>query len=168
MIITKLDVREFAKKRVPADIRKKVLEAARAAGSSMNSQHWRFILVQDRNDIGRLAADSSTGGWVANADFAVIILTSPRVPGSAIDGGRVLQQMELAAWSFGVGSGLFTGFRLDQLRRDFRIPDELQVSAALGFGYPTSRIVGKKDRKPLDELVFSEVYGKRLEPHDLS
>ena len=71
-----------------------------------------------------------------------------------IDAGRVLQDMELAAWNFGVVSCLFTGIRQNELRRDFAIPTELAISAVLGFGYPRKRILGKKDRKPIEELVF--------------
>jgi len=121
-ISTKLDVREFASKKVPGETKKKILEAARLTASSMNTQHWRFVLIQDRANLKRLAADSMTGKWVEGADFAVIILTDPKVPGSSIDAGRVVQDMELAAWNFGVVSCLFTGIRQNELRRDFAIP----------------------------------------------
>jgi nitroreductase len=161
-IATKLDLREFAQRRVPAEIKRKILEAARLTGSSMNTQHWRFILIQDRANLGRLASDSTTGGWVANTDFAVVILTDPKVPGYRIDAGRVLQDMEVAAWDFGVGSRLFTGFKQEETRRDFGIPQQLEISAALGFGYPMRKVRGKKNRKPIDELAYSERYGNPL------
>ena len=95
----------------------------------MNTQHWRFIIVQDKGNLKRLADDSTTGPWVAGCDFAVIILTDPKVPGHVIDGGRVLQDMQLAAWSMGVGSGIFTGVKEDKLRKDFAIPQELEVTS---------------------------------------
>lgn len=158
-IATKLDVREFAKKPVPGETKTKILEAARLTGSSMNTQHWRFILVQDHANLAKLASDSTTGSWVAGADFAVVILTDPKVPGYKIDAGRVLQDMEVAAWDFGVASRLFTGFKQDETRRDFGIPPQFETSAALGFGYPLHKVRGKKKRKPLEELVFSERYG---------
>lgn len=166
-VVGKLDLREFAKKPVPGDVKQKILEAARETGSSMNSQHWRFILLQSRRDIDTLARDGTTGGWVAGADFAVIILTNPRVPGYSIDAGRALQDMEVAAWNFGVASGLFTGFKQADLRRDFAIPSDMEISAALGFGYPLKRQLGRKNRKPLEEIVFIGRYGNRLTPADL-
>lgn len=167
-IITKLDVREFAQKHVPGETKRKILEAARLTGSSMNTQHWRFLLIQDRSNLAKLAVDSTSGGWVADADFAIIILTSPKVPGYMIDAGRVLQDMQLAAWNFGVVSRLYTGFKRDELRRDFGVPPELEISATLGFGYPKKRILGKKNRKPIEELVFPERYGNRLNVNDLA
>ena len=165
-ILTKLDVREFADRRVEDAMKTKILQAARFTGSSSNSQHWRFILVQDKKNLATLAQDSATGQWVKNADFAVIINIDPKVPGSSIDAGRALQDMGLAAWNFGIVSRLFTGIRELELRRDFGIPPELKPAAVVGFGYPVRKIKGKKSRKPLEELVFAESYGKGYRPSE--
>ena len=165
-IITKLDVREFSDKRVDDMTKTKVLLAARYTGSSSNSQHWHFILVQDKTNLATLAQDATTGSWVRGADFAVIISINPKIPASAIDAGRVLQDMQLAAWNFGVASRLFTGFKGPELRRDFGIPAELKPSAVLGFGYPAMKIRGKKNRKPLEELVSLEKYGSPYHPKE--
>ena len=163
-IATKVEVREFSDTPVSSDVKLKVLEAARMTGSSMNSQHWRFILVQDKANIRRLAGDSTTGRWVGGSNFAVIVLTDPKVPGFMIDTGRALQDMQLAAWDLGVGSGIYTGVDEKKLRRDFGIPDDLKPTACLGFGYPLGKVTGKrKDRKPLEEIAFSEAFGTKIE-----
>jgi len=167
-ISTKLDVREFASKKVPGETKRKILEAARLTGSSMNTQHWRFVLVQDRSNLKRLAADSMTGKWVEGADFAIVVLIDPKVPGSSIDAGRVVQDMQLAAWNFGVASGIYSGVGEPSLRKDYAIPDSLKPAVVLGFGYPKRKILGKKNRRPMEELVFSERYGERLKTSDFS
>ena len=118
-------------KTVPADVKSRILEAARLTGDSMNTQHWRFIIIQDKGNLKRLADDSTTGPWAAGCNFAVIILTDPKVPGHVIDGGRVLQDMQLAVWNMGVGSGIFTGVKADKLRKDFAIPKELEIDRFL-------------------------------------
>jgi nitroreductase len=161
-IATKLDIREYSARDVPNETKRQILEAARLTGSSMNTQHWRFILVQDPANLRKLAADGTTGEWVEKANFAIVILINPKIPGSAVDGGRVLQDMQLAAWDLGVASRLYTGFKEGEMRRDFGIPADLKIEAVLGFGYPAKRIIGKKNRKPLDELAFSESYGRPL------
>ena len=163
-IATKVEVREFSKsKPIPPDVKSRILEAARLTGSSMNTQHWRFIIVQE--NLKLLADDSTTGTWVAGADFAVIILTNPKVPGHVIDGGRVLQDMQLAAWNMGVGSGIFTGIKEDKLRKDFAIPQEMEVTDFVAFGYPARNVTGKKkNRKPLSEIAFSEKFGNKFDP----
>jgi nitroreductase len=157
-IVTKLDMREFRAENVPSEIRTKILEAARMTGTGLNTQHWRFVLVEDAKNVKKLAQDSTSGGWVAGANFAIIVLTDPEKSFHMIDAGRVVQAMQLAAWNYGVASGLFTGVRDKEVRRDFGIPEELDPTIVVGFGYPARKIVGKKSRLPLEDLVRREKY----------
>jgi nitroreductase len=162
-ITTKLEVREFSQQDVPSDIRLKILEAARLTGTGMNTQHWRFILIDKRENLKRLADDSTSGSWVGGANFAIIILTNPRYGFHMIDAGRVLQNMQLAAWNYGVGSGLFTGIKQEQLKSDFGIPNDLSPTVIAGFGYSAKKIMGKrKNRLSLHELVYHEKYGNPI------
>jgi nitroreductase len=161
-IKTKLDVREFAAKDVPDDIRTKVLEAARMTGSGLNYQHWRFVTVNDCANLKQMAQDSTSGKWAAGANFAIIILTDPAHKFHMIDAGRVAQNMQLAAWNFGVASGLFTGIRESEMRRDFKIPDTLRPTIVTCFGYPAKKLQGKKKRLPLDALVHHEKFSGGL------
>ena len=79
-----------------------------------------------------------------------------------IDAGRVAQDMQLAAWNYGVASGLFTGVKEQDLRNDFAIPAELNPTIIVGFGYPARKLSGRrKSRQPLQELVFYEKYGQK-------
>jgi nitroreductase len=159
-ITTKLEVREFNTQDVPSEIKLKVLEAARLTGTGLNTQHWRFILVENKDNLKKMAEDSTSGSWVAGANFAVIVLTNPKYNFHLIDAGRVLQNMQLAAWNHGVGSGLFTGIREEKFRSDFAIPKELSPTIIIGFGYPARELTGKrKNRLPLHELVYYEKYG---------
>jgi nitroreductase len=80
-----------------------------------------------------------------------------------IDAGRVLQNMQLAAWNHGVTSGLFTGVKEEKLRNDFRIPQELSITLTIGFGYHAGKMTGKKkDRVPLRDLVYYGKYGNPM------
>lgn len=161
-IRTKLEVREFSERRVPDEVKLKVLEAARLTPSGLNSQHWRFILVEEKEGLRKLAETSTTGRWISGADFAVIVLTNPRYRFHMIDAGRAIQDMQLTAWSYGVLSCIYTGVREDEMRRVFNIPGELSVTAVVGFGYPKRKVYGRKRRLPLEEIAFSESYGRRL------
>jgi nitroreductase len=167
-ILSKLDVRQFDAKKVPADVKQKVLEAARASGTGLNKQHWRFILVQNKDSIKRLAEDSTSGGWVAGANFALIILADPQLGYHLIDSGRAIQNVQLTAWDQGVISGLYTGFKEERMRKDFAIPTELKPTAVVGFGYPAKKILGKKKRMHLSELAFVDRYGEKFEPKKLN
>jgi nitroreductase len=160
---TKLDVREFSSKPVPSSVKAAVLEAARLTQSGTNSQHWRFILVQDPNNLKKLADNGPWGKWVAGANFAVIVCTDPTKSYHMIDAGRAVQDMQLTAWDHGVGSGVFTGLKASAAGRDFGVPEELSPTIVVGFGYPTRKLYGRKNRKPLSEVAFLERYGNSLE-----
>jgi nitroreductase len=159
-IATKLDIREFDLQEISAEVKSKILEAARLTGSGLNTQHWRFVVVEEKKNLKKLAEDSTSGGWVSGANFAVIVLTNPRHKFHMIDAGRVIQNMQLAAWNYSVASGLFTGVQEEKLRSDFNIPKDLNPTVIVGFGFSAKEIVGKrKNRIPLNELVYSEKYG---------
>ena len=160
-LTTKLEIREFSAQLVQSEVRLEVLEAARLTGTGLNTQHWRFILVENKDNLKKLAHDSTSGSWVAGANFAIIVLTNPKYNFHLIDAGRVIQNMQLAAWNHGVGSGLFTGIKEAELRNDFGIPQDLSPTVVVGFGYPARKLGGKrKNRLPLNELIYYEKYGK--------
>jgi len=120
-------------------------------------------MVEGRDRLKKLAEDSTSGMWVASANFAIIVLTNPKYNFHMIDAGRVLQNMQLAAWNKGVASGLFTGVRDEKLRNDFAIPKDLNVTLTIGFGYPVGKLTGKKkDRMSIGELFYYEKYGNPM------
>jgi nitroreductase len=161
-IRTRLETREFDPKPVPSDVKREVLEAARLSPSSMNTQHWRFILVDSKEELNKLSELSTTGQWVKNADFAVVVLTDPKVAAHMLDAGRAISYMQLAAWSRGVGSRIYTGFNADAMAKHFGIPANFNITAVLGFGYPAKGVLGKKKRLPLSEVVFHQKFNQKL------
>lgn len=54
-IITKIDIREYSVQNVPLEIRQKILEAARSTGTGLNTQHWKFILVEKKDNLNKLS-----------------------------------------------------------------------------------------------------------------
>ena len=158
-IATKLDIREFSKENISSNIISTILDSARYSGSGLNTQHWRFIVIKEKNNLKKLCEDSTSGQWIVGANFAIIILTDPKYGFHLLDAGRVIQNMQLSAWDNGVGSGIYTGIKDEKMRNDFKIPQNLSISAVVGFGFPKKSLTGKKNRKSLSELMYSEVYG---------
>ncbi len=69
--------------------------------------------------------------------------------------------MILTAWSHGVGSN-WVGFHgLDQVKPVLNIPNNQDILAIIPFGYPAQQVgKGKKNRKPLGEVVYKERWGQ--------
>ncbi len=167
-ILTKLDIRRFSPKKIPGELILKILEAARSTGTAFNAQNLKFILIQDTNRLMQLAKDSTRGQWVEDASLAIMVLADPDQQDSDLDGGRAVQNMQLTAWSYGIGSGLFTFMKEDAVRRNFKIPKKMHVAAVVVFGYPEKKISGKgKNRKTLSEIVHLDEYGRGFDPKSL-
>lgn len=137
----------------------------RLAPSGKNLQHWDFILVDDPEAIERLAAASTSGGWVAGADFAVVVLTDPTYSYHGIDAGRAVTHMQFEAWNHGIVSCIYTGIDEEAMVELLGHPSEMSVTLVAGFGHPTrppETFAGRKDRVPLDEVVHHGRYGDEL------
>ena len=80
------------------------------------------------------------------------------------DASRAIQSMILTAWSEGVGSNWVGFVGMLDLNTLLGIPDTLDVLAVLPFGYPVQPGgQGKKQRKPVSEVVHRERFGQSLE-----
>ena len=113
---TVLAVREYQDKPVPADVIKRVVEAAQLTASSQNGQPWHFIVVEERETLRKLGDQAKTGPYIAGAAFAVVVLIQSQSRFGVSDGSRAIQSMMLTAWADGVGSN-WVGFRgLDTIK----------------------------------------------------
>jgi len=79
-----------------------------------------------------------------------------------LDAGRALTNMQLEAWSRGIVSCIYTGFKEAEMRKRYGIPEKYSIDVIVGFGYPARKIIGKKNRKPLEELAYSNKFGQPL------
>lgn len=162
-IRTVLAVRSFEDKPIPQSIVKEIVEAGRLTASSINGQPWHFIVVQDKQTLQKLAQLATTGPYIAQAPLAIVVAMD-KSPYEISDGSRAIQDMILAAWSQGIGSN-WVGFNnLPQVNPVLGIPQDVSVLAIVPFGYPTKQIgKGQKKRKPLNEVAYSEHWGKPFE-----
>ena len=60
---TMLAVREFQDKPVPPESVRRIVEAGRLSGGSMNRQPWHFIVVQNRESLRQLGAWRKPGRY---------------------------------------------------------------------------------------------------------
>jgi nitroreductase len=162
-IRTLLAVRSYRDTPVPAEVVRRIVEAGRLTGSAMNAQPWHFVVVEDRQTLGRLGAVATSGPYVAEAPLAIVVAVA-RTKFAVSDASRAIQSMMLAAWAEGVGSN-WVGFLggLAGVNPILGIPDALDVVAIVPFGYPTRRLGrGDKQRKPLAQVAHRERYGRPL------
>jgi|TARA_B100000749_G_scaffold151820_1_gene116623 nitroreductase len=93
--------------------------------------------------------------------IAIVMENAPR---PQLDAGRALQQMELMAWSQGVGT-CFAGVRDPAqqvaVKELLGIAEEMELITVLPFGY---RAEGPRKkgtpRKPMEEIAHRERFGQ--------
>ncbi|HSS94937.1 MAG TPA: nitroreductase family protein [Candidatus Dormibacteraeota bacterium] len=163
VVRTVLAVREFQGKPVPDEVMSRIVEAGHLTASASNAQPWHFVVVRSKDALGDLGAMVATGPYIAGAAAAVVVAYEKNNSTGVSDASRAIQSMILAAWADGVGSN-WTGFgRMDGVRKKVGLPNTYEVLAVLPFGYPKRKLgKGRKNRKPLAEVVSSEQFGTPL------
>ena len=150
---TVMAVRGYKEKPVPRDIVRRIVEAGRLTGSSMNGQPWHFVVVEDRDALRQLGRLARSGPYIAQAPLAVVVAIE-KTRYAVSDATRAIQSMILTAWSEGVGSNWVGFLGLTEVKPLLGIPDDMDVLAILPFGFPAQALGrGKKRRKPLSEVA---------------
>ena len=155
-------IREYKKDPIPEDVLEKILQAGRWSPSSSNSQPWHFIVVKDPNTLSELGRIATQGPFISDAALAIVIVME-NAPRPQLDAGRAIQQMELVAWSEGLGT-CFVGVRIEEQQIEVKellnIPSDLELITIMPYGYRSTSIgrVGTP-RKDLAEMVHQEKFG---------
>jgi nitroreductase len=160
-VASKRDWRSYADRSVPEDVRDRILDAGRLAGSAVNKQPWRFVVVASDEAKQRVAELVYAGDNIATSAFAGAIATEGG--GSALDVGRALQNMFLVAWNEGVVSCPNGMADPEAAANALGLDDGWLPVNIPSFGYPKRDLApesksaeewsAEANRKPLDELV---------------
>lgn len=166
-IRTRRTVREYKPDPIPEAVVLRILQAGRWAPSSSNSQPWHFIVISNKDTLAALGNIASQGRFIGQAPLAIaIVMENAARP--QLDAGRALQQMELMAWSEGLGT-CFVGVRAAEQQQAIaellRIPEGMELITILPFGYPASVARGQgTPRKSMDQIAHRERFGERYAP----
>lgn len=160
-------VREYKPDPIPPELLRKILQAGRWAPSSSDTQKWHFIVIQDQDTLATLGDIATQGRFIAQAPLAIAVVMD-NAPRPQLDAGRALQQMELMAWSQGVGM-CFVGVREAEQQQAVKkllgIPEALELITLLPFGYRAEGPKGSgTPRKPMEDIVHWERFEENLKP----
>lgn len=176
IIAARRSVRAFRKDRaVPKEYIEAMAEAARLAPSACNSQTWRFIAVTDANVIDRIRQEAMRpvipNKWLSQAPLLMVgcarldIVANrigAKVTGTEyyqIDMGIAMEHMVLKATEMGLGTCWIGWFNEDKIKAILDIPRGVKVPALLAVGYPADEAPGKRSRKSMEKILFSETWG---------
>lgn len=158
-IISKRDIRRYTDEPIAGEVLTRILQGGRATGSARNRQQWEMVVIRNRETLGRLAGLVAAPDNIRGCAAAVAVVLKGQ---SAWDGGRMAQNLMLAAWSQGIGSCPNTPVQKDDTKAILGVSEDAEVLTILSLGYPAEpvprggdadAIVARIDRKPLAELT---------------
>lgn len=160
-IISKRDVRQYTDEPIPDDVLTRILHAGRATGSARNRQQWEMVVVRNKETLSKLAETVAAPANIRGCVVAVAVVLNGQSPW---DGGRMAQNLMLAAWSQGIGTcpNTPTPANRDDCNAILGVTGDATVLTILSLGYPAEpvprstdadAILTRIDRKPLEELV---------------
>ena len=164
--MTRRSVRAFQEKEIPADQLHAILEAARFAPSGMGRQTWKFTAVTNREKIQKLAAAISKelgreGYNMYQPEVLIIPSNDVESPFGKEDNACALENIFIAAWSFGIGSvwinqlqGICDRPAIREILDSFGIPKNHVVYGMAALGYPTQE--PKKNVEKIGEVAIVE------------
>ena len=172
--------RAFSAQPVEPDKLLSVLEAARWAPSSRNEQPWAYLVAtrEDRKEFDDLLAVlmTSNRAWAQNAPVLILAVahtlwtkegTSNRV--GIYDLGQATMNLVTQATALGLVTHQMGGFDVEAARERFHVPAGWEPVCVIALGYAgkvedlpealRERELAQRQRKPLDEFVFSRTWG---------
>jgi nitroreductase len=168
--------RSFDDREVSPETLGKIFEAARWAASSGNEQPWRYIVGVRGSETHQKIFDSLVEGnrkWAHKAPVLILGYAAGRSSRgdrenrfALYDLGAATSYMTLEAAALGLTTHQMGGFDQEKARVAFEIPAEYVIGSVIALGYQDDpealgdkelieREVGPRQRKPLNEFVFS-------------
>lgn len=157
----------------------RLIEAARWAPSSYNSQPWRFIYAHRDTPAWQQLFDlmvPQNQAWAHAAAVLVVVLSQKNFEYNnkpsrthSLTTGSAWQNLALQGWAQGLVVHGLEGFDYERARQNLHIPDDMVVEMMCVVGKPGAieqlpvelqKVEEPSDRKPVHELVFEGVWVK--------
>lgn len=166
-------VRKYLNKPVENDKLELVLEAARLAPSSSNTQPWHFIAVKDKGLKTKLMHAVPLGVTAINSFIveAPVVIVGCVTPGffqkvtsmfgrenHIVDVSIAMEHMVLAAEELGLGTCWIGWFDEGKVKKLLNVPRAAKVVAMLTLGYPAEGGSHVTTRKALEEICSVDKY----------
>ncbi len=146
-IMNRVSVREYRDEVISKEDVKTILKAAMAGPSCANARDWSFVVVDDRDLLGKMAkANGRPAALLEHAPLAIMICgdlsrSFPIAPEYwVIDGAIAGQNMVLAAKDLGIGSvWLGTWPQMERVSKQqelFGLDANQVPHSIIAFGYP--------------------------------
>jgi nitroreductase len=149
-------IRKYTGEPVPRAALEAMVDAGRMAASGNNRQPWDFIVVTDRQMIGRLKVASE---WMAKAGAIIAVVLDPTSRWWLEDGAAAIENILIACTALGYGACWLEGYTLpreEEFKDLLGVPGEMRLLTLIPIGVPAESPTRAK--KPLEDVLHWETY----------
>ena len=157
--------RQFQSKKVERQKIEAIINAAHVAPTAANLQPQKLLMLDDSGQLSKLAPFVN----FYNAPVVMIVLADTSCSWKRhydkkyfadIDCAIVTDHMMLEATSLGLGSVWIGNFSPEDVKKEFSIPQNLDVFSILAIGYAEESTIlsperHSQTRKPISELIYN-------------
>ena len=166
-------VRGYLDKPVEKEKIEKIIECARLSPSACNAQPWKFVVVNDKDILEKVAKklyDPLVSGINKFALTFIVVVGEKRNLASKIgsivknkdytsmDIGIACENICLAATELGLGTCMMGWFKEKDIKKILEIPDKKEVHLVISLGYYENKEPRKKVRKEINEIFSYNKY----------
>jgi nitroreductase len=152
-------IRRFKQDTIPMETIRMLIEAARWAPSSGNSQPWEFVIITDKEMIHNLkTVMTGVMGNIKEGPLLICICTNrkQKTTWTGYDIGCALQNILLSAHSMNLGACAIGGFDELFIGQLLDLREDLEPCVFITVGYP-EKDVATPPRKNINDLIVKEV-----------
>jgi nitroreductase len=165
IIASRKSVRAFKNKTVEAEKVELLMRAARLAPSASNRQEWRFVIVDERQRIDRIAAASCIGTFVKDPGLIIAACAETNLHkmqcgelSYPIDVAIALDHVSLMAVELGLGTCWIGMFDPAKVKAILGIPENIKLVSLMVVGYPADEGPEEKKRLPIERISKRNVW----------
>ena len=164
-ILSRRSIREFTQANVPREDITTILNAGRWAPSGLNNQPWKFIVIQQKETMEKMAVCTHYSKIVSNAPLLIAVYLDRDTMYNRTKDlqavGAAIQNMLLACCELGLGA-VWLGEILnnkDKVNLIISCPESLELMAVLAIGYPGEKNA-RSSRKDIKDICYEEKYAE--------
>ena len=165
VILTRRSIRKFSDKKISEEILKELVDAGMHAPSGMCRKTWKFTVISNQEVIKKLV--EKIAKVLGRDDYDMYNPTALIIPSNhresrwgKEDNACALQNIFLAAWSYGVGSVWINQLRnicdepeIRNILREMEIPDDHVVYGLAALGY-ADETAPKPEYREIGDIKF--------------
>ena len=159
-IFERRSIRKYTDEPISAEHEEKLLRAAMQAPSAGNEQPWEFIVVRNKETMEKMTEGHPYSTPLKGAALAMVVCGDVNkqkfnpYPYWVQDCSAAIQNLLLEAQHLGLGTCWVGSVDREMLHREFGIPENKYILAALSVGYAAEEKEPRaKVRKSFDEVV---------------